>query len=79
VRVRAGNGEIVNVDRRADLEKMASRIDLERIRDRIALAAELLEALDQNANLSLAVYGFVAGLGRPELARGVLLPIPPPS
>ena len=67
----------MNVDRRPELEQMAARLGLDRIRDRIALSTEFLEALDQNANLSVAVYGFLAGLGRPELARGVLLPVGP--
>jgi hypothetical protein len=56
---------------------VAGRLSLDRIRNRITLAAEFLEALDQNANLSIAVYGLLAGLGRPELARGVLLPVVP--
>jgi DNA polymerase-3 subunit delta' len=77
VRVRAGIPEVVNADRRPELEQMAARLGLDRIRDRIALSTEFLEALDQNANLSVAVYGFLAGLGRPELARGVLLPVGP--
>jgi len=77
VRVRAGVPEVVNADRRPELEQMAGRLGLERIRNRVALATEFLEALDQNANLTTAVYGLLAGLGRPELARGVLLPVGP--
>jgi DNA polymerase-3 subunit delta' len=79
IRVRAGAPEVVNADRRTELEEMAGRLGLDRIRSRIALSSDLLEALDQNANLSIAVYGFLAGLGRPELSRGVLLPVLPPS
>jgi RecB family exonuclease len=77
LRVRAGAGGVVNEDRRAELVEVAGRLSLDRIRNRITLAAEFLEALDQNANLSIAVYGLLAGLGRPELARGVLLPVVP--
>jgi len=77
VRVRAGSTEVVNVDRRAELEQMAGRLGLERLRNRITLLTEFLESLDQNANLSVAVYGLLAGLGRPELAREVLLPVGP--
>jgi DNA polymerase-3 subunit delta' len=77
LRVRVGAQGIVNEDRRGELEQVAGRLGLDRIRTRITLAADFLEAIDQNANLSTAVYGLLAGLGREELGRGVLLPVVP--
>jgi DNA polymerase-3 subunit delta' len=71
LRVRAGGAaeRLVNRDLRRALEAEASRLAVAEIRRRIDLCEELIQAVDSNANLTLAVYWLLVSLGDPEAAQ----------
>jgi len=77
LRVRCGgaNAErLSNPDRRQDLEVQAARLDVAEIRRRVDICEALVEAVDANANLTLAVDWLLVSLRDPEASRVELLP-----
>ena len=72
-RARVPAERLANPDRAAELAATAQDLSTTVIRQRIELCEALIEAIDQSANLSVAVYWFLVGLADPAAARVSLL------
>lgn len=66
--LRGGRGRVVNVDRRADLERQAGQLAPEAVAAAAATARDTLLMLDQNVNARLALDVAALGLPRPRRA-----------
>ncbi len=75
LRVRAGAEaeRLTNPDLAAELAAEAGGFETRLIRQRIELCESFIEAVDQSANLAIAVHWFLVGLADPAAARVALL------
>ncbi len=75
LRVRAGlpPDRLTNSDLARRLALEAADLDLPLIRQRVQLCEAMIEAVDQSANLAVAVHWFLVGLADPASARISLL------
>jgi DNA polymerase-3 subunit delta' len=76
LRVRCGGASaerLSNPDRRQELVAQAASLEVAELRRRVGICEELVEAIDTNANLTLAVHWLLVSLRDPEASRVELL------
>ena len=73
VRYGLGDERIANIDKKQELERQASRIDVDEIERRLHLFEGLRISMERNVGYATAAYWLMASLNDPEAARETVL------